>query len=150
MRIETVTPATLEPLLPLIARYQEFYGAHPDPARNREHFGRIVSDPAQGVQFAALDADGAPLGFATLYFPYSSVSARAQCLLNDLYVEPHARGRGIGRGLIERCRRYAREHGYPTLEWQTEQANTAAQALYDRSGARRTAWYSYSLPVRVE
>jgi ribosomal protein S18 acetylase RimI-like enzyme len=147
VRIETVTAATFEAVLPLIADYQRFYRATPDEARNRAHFGRLLTDHNAGIQFVALDDEGRPLGFATLYFPLSSVSAQVRCLLNDLYTVPAARGQGVGRALIAHCLAHARALGYTSIFWQTEQSNTTAQRLYDSLPTTRTAWYTYTLPV---
>jgi len=145
MHIETVTPETFEPLLPLIAAYQTFYEAIPDEARNRAHFGQLLEDHSKGIQFIALDDDGHALGFATLYFPLGSVSARVNCLMNDLFTIPAARGQGIGRALIRHCLAYAETQGFNSIYWQTAQSNHTAQRLYDSTGARRTAWYTYTL-----
>lgn len=147
LRIETVTPATFELVLPLVAGYQRFYNAVPDEARNRVHFAQFLDDHARGIQFVALEDDGNALGFATLYFPLSSVSAGVTCLMNDLFTAPEARGRGVGRALIEHCRRYAGDHGFKSIYWQTAQSNRTAQRLYDSLNAARSAWYTYTLPV---
>ena len=138
MRIETVTPATFELILPLIAAYQRFYHAEPDEARNRAHFGRLLDDHAAGLQFVALDEAGSALGFATLYFPLASVTPGSACLMNDLYVVPAARGQAIGRSLILHCLRYAREHGFHEIKWQTALDNHTAQRLYDSLPTRAT------------
>lgn len=150
VRIETVTPATFELVLPLIAAYQQFYGAAPDDARNRAHFGRFLAGDARGIQFVALAGNDAALGFATLYFPFSSVVAAAICLMNDLFVVPQARGRGVGRALIEHCCHYAGEHGFASLSWQTAQSNTVAQRLYDSIDTTQSAWYRYVMNVGGE
>jgi ribosomal protein S18 acetylase RimI-like enzyme len=146
MRIETVTSETFELVLPLIADYQRFYEATPDEARNRAHFSRLLGSHAEGIQFVALD-DGGALGFATLYFPLGSVSARVNCLMNDLYTIPAARGKGIGRALILHSLAYAKEHGFSSIYWQTAQSNARAQRLYESLPATRGAWYTYTLPV---
>lgn len=145
MRIERVTPDSVGLILPLVSAYQRFYQAEPDEHRNRKHFSLVLGDPALSVGFVALDDNAAPVGFATLYFPLSSVTPGAYCLLNDLYVIRAKRGRGTGRALIDRCRQYAYEAGYAILQWQTEQSNTEAQWLYDRMGAKQSRWFSYSL-----
>ncbi len=147
MRIERVTDETFEAVLGVVAEYQAFYEATPDAERNRAHFGGFLENPSEGVQFVALTEERQPIGFATLYFPYSSVSAGKQCVMNDLYVSPEARGRGVGLALIKHCQNYAREHEYLELSWETRQANEQAQRLYARTGAERTAWYVYTLPV---
>jgi len=147
MRIETVTPATFDLVLPLIADYQRFYEATPNEAHNRAHFAQFLDDHSAGIQFVALSDDGRALGFATLYFPFSSVSARVNCLMNDLFTIPEARGKGIGRALILHCLRYAKDHGYPSIYWQTAQSNATAQRLYESLNTTRSAWYTYTLPT---
>jgi GNAT superfamily N-acetyltransferase len=147
MRIETVGRDTFELVLPLIADYQRFYEATPDDGRNRAHFSQFLDDHAAGIQFVALDDAGAALGFATLYFPFGSVWARVNCLMNDLFTIPAARGKGIGRALIRHCLAYAREHGFDSIYWQTAQSNATAQRLYDSLPTTRSAWYTYTLPV---
>jgi GNAT superfamily N-acetyltransferase len=111
MRIETVTPANFELILPLVAAYQAHFGAEPDEARNRAHFSQFLTDHSRGIQFMALDDDGNALGFATLYFPFSSVRATVDCLMNDLFTLPSARRKGVARALIHRCHQYAKEQG---------------------------------------
>jgi ribosomal protein S18 acetylase RimI-like enzyme len=147
MYIETVDAETFELILPLIADYQRFYEATPDEARNRAHFGRLLADQSQGIQFVALDDERNALGFATLYYPLGSVAARVNCLMNDLYTIPAARGKGVGRALILHCLAYAKAHGFGSIYWQTAQTNTRAQRLYDSLPTTRNAWYTYTLPV---
>src|SRR5262245_53082417 len=150
MRIETVSAATFELVLPLIADYQRFYEATPDHARNRSHFAQFQEDHSQGIQFVALDETDRALGFATLYFPFGSVSARVNCLMNDLYAIPEARGQGVGRALILHCLAYARDHGFSSIYWQTAQSNARAQRLYDSLPTTRSAWYTYTLPTELK
>jgi ribosomal protein S18 acetylase RimI-like enzyme len=150
MRIETVTPATFEQVLPLIADYQRFYEATPDEARNRAHFSKLLDNHDLGIQFVALDDAGQAVGFATIYFPLGSVSARVNCLMNDLYAIPAVRGQGVGRALILHCLAYAREHGFDSIYWQTAQSNARAQRLYDSLPTTRSAWYTYTLPTELK
>lgn len=144
MRISTVTRDSLAEVLPLIAQYQIFYGAKPDLARNAEFFGELIEDTNRGIQFV-YRRDGAAVGFATLYFVPSSISAQTYCVLNDLFTIPTQRGTGVGGSLIAHCRSYARERGFDGMEWQTAVSNRTAQRLYDRLAAKRTEWYTYSL-----
>lgn len=145
MQIETVTTATFELVLPLIADYQRFYQAIPDEARNRAHFGRFIDNHTDGIQFVMLDDERNATGFATLYFPYSSVSAGSFCLLNDLFTIAEMRGHGIGRALIMHCAHYATTRGFRQIEWRTQESNTPAQRLYNSLDTSRSTWYSYTL-----
>jgi GNAT superfamily N-acetyltransferase len=145
MQIETVTAQTFERVLPLIADYQRFYKAEPDQARNRDHFGRLLDDHDTGIQFVALDEASRALGFATLYFPLGSVRPGVACLMNDLFVVPEMRGRGIGRALIAHCLSYAKARGFSGIHWQTALDNHTAQRLYDSLPTTRSGWYTYRL-----
>ena len=148
MKIETVTPNHLDRVVPLIAEYQRFYRVKTDLERTREFFRELtLPGNGKGILFLATDPHGAPLGFATLYFVPSSLSARTVCVLNDLFTVPQARGEGVGRALVAHAAEFARGKGFNSLEWQTEMANKTAQHLYDRLPAAKSEWYYYSLPL---
>jgi GNAT superfamily N-acetyltransferase len=144
--IVTVDRSNFEKVLPLITAYQFFYRSAVDQEQNRKHFGQFLDDHEKGVLYVALDAgSSSALGFATIYYPFSSVRAEAVCLMNDLFTLPQARGRGVGRALIRHCREQAKAHGFAELFWMTEERNQTAQKLYDSFGAQRTEWLEYIL-----
>ena len=146
VNIQAVTTANLEVVLPLIAAYQQFYGATPDTDRNRAHFGRLITQPSLGTQWVAMHGEQA-VGFVTAYRVLSSVSAVEKCLLNDLYVDPAYRGQGIGRQLIVHCATWAKSQGYAGIHWQTALDNHTAQRVYDALPTTRTTWHTYALDV---
>jgi ribosomal protein S18 acetylase RimI-like enzyme len=67
--------------------------------------------------------------------------------MNDLYVAPAGRGRGLADALIQACLERCRERGAVRLEWQTALDNHRAQAVYERVGGKREQWLDYSLPA---
>jgi GNAT superfamily N-acetyltransferase len=109
----------------------------------------LLADPEhEGVQLLARRTeDGAAVGFATVYWSRSTLSASKLAVMNDLFVDPSARGGGIAEALIEACREVGRAHGAATLGWQTAKDNARAQAVYDRVGGSRSEWIDYSLPI---
>ena len=137
----------LEAVLPLIAGYQRFYETEPDDARNAAFFARFLEPSDDGLLLKATDESGAVIGFATLYWTFSSTSAEDVVLMNDLFVTEQARGTGAGRALIEAAREAARERGVRKLTWMTAPDNTTAQRLYDRTGASKSTWLEYELDV---
>lgn len=147
MKIETITARNLELILPLIEKYQVFYGVIPDIARNFTFFAELARTPKEGIQFIIFAQDNfrAPVGFATLYFLRSSITAQSYCLLNDLYTESMVRGHGYGKALILHCATFARERGYAGMEWQTAVSNERAQRLYDSLPTQRSEWFTYQL-----
>jgi GNAT superfamily N-acetyltransferase len=136
----------VDAVLPLIAGYQRFYGAEPDDQRNRAFFSRFVAPSDHGVLLGAWEGDRL-VGFATIYWTYSSTRAADVALMNDLFVAPEERGTGAGRLLIEACAAAARDRGCAHLEWYTATDNEVAQRLYERMGAERSAWFAYELPL---
>ena len=81
--------------------------------------------------------DAAPAGFA-VYFPtFSTFLARPGLHLEDLFVKPDYRGRGIGRALLQRVAQVARDRGCGRLEWTVLDWNQPAIDFYETLGARR-------------
>ncbi|HET7122210.1 MAG TPA: GNAT family N-acetyltransferase [Solirubrobacterales bacterium] len=147
LEISPIAPEELDSLLPLIAAYQRFYEVEEiDEDRNRAFFGRFLAPSEDGLLLGARSG-GRILGYACLYWHFSSLEATETVLLNDLFVSEEARGRGIGRALIEATAEVARERGAPYVEWSTAPDNRTAQRLYDTTAAERSEWISYELWV---
>jgi len=150
VQIVPVNKQLVPRLVPLIDDYQRFYKCTPDSKRNLEFFTELLDKASLGVQFAALDEKGAPVGFVTLYFHPSSLTARTYVLLNDLYTLPEWRGKGVGRQLIEYCRKYCAKKGFDSMEWTTQKSNVTAQRLYDSLTSDKSEWLTYSLKCDKE
>jgi GNAT superfamily N-acetyltransferase len=147
VEIAPIASEEFEELLPLIAAYQRFYEAERvDDDRNRAFFRRFLAPSEDGLLLGAR-REGRLVGYACLYWHFSSLEATECVLMNDLFVDESARGQGVGRALIEASADVARERGVPFVEWSTAPDNHTAQRLYDSTGAERTAWFSYELRV---
>lgn len=126
--------ADVDRLVPLFGAYREFYRQPPDPVRE----GRFLADRLareESVVFVA-DEDGTAVGFTQLYPLFSSLSLRPVWLLNDLYVLPDRRRRGIASLLLRRAREHARETGAEYLTLETARDNPARH-LYEAEGWKR-------------
>jgi GNAT superfamily N-acetyltransferase len=146
--ITRVAPGDLDDLLPLMRGYCDFYEVSPSDDALRGLALTLIEHPdTAGVQLLSRDDGGAATGFATIFWSYSTLSAAAIGVMNDLFVARAARGRGLGAELIRACEAECSEHGVEILEWQTAPANTRAQSVYDRFGAERTEWVTYTLAV---
>jgi GNAT superfamily N-acetyltransferase len=147
LRIEPIAPGQMDDLLPLVAAYQRFYEAEEiDDERNRAFFARFLAPSEDGMLLGAW-RNGDLAGYACLYWSFTSIVPAETVLLNDLYVDPAARGQGVGRALIEASAAVGRERDAQRLEWMTRLHNETAQRLYDSTGAERSEWIEYELPL---
>ena len=93
-------------------------------------FGR---EPGAFVLIA--EVDGAPAGFALYFFNYSTFLGRPGIFLEDLFVRPEARGRGVGRALLSRLAAIAAARGCGRLQWSVLDWNESAIGFYRKLGA---------------
>jgi GNAT superfamily N-acetyltransferase len=92
------------------------------------------------------EQEGESLGFALFFHTFSTFLALPGIYLEDLFVIPERRGRGVGRALLERLAQIALERGCGRLEWAVLNWNQDAIAFYERLGARpNSEWTVYRL-----
>jgi GNAT superfamily N-acetyltransferase len=146
--VTRVGETDLPDLVPLVGAYLEFYETAQDAAAI-ESFCRVLLAEADhaGVQLLARDATGAAVGFATVYWTWSTTRLARLAVMNDLFVAPAARGRGTAEQLILACRDLASARGCGALEWQTAPDNLRAQRVYERVGGELSRWFTYELTV---
>ncbi len=119
--------------LALFKGYIEFYAAAvPDDVIEITWRRLIAGEPGSPVALVAIDADDRPIGLAHLLFHRSTWSPTWYCYLEDLFVDPAQRSRGVGRALIEATYREADGRGCTRTYWATQETNYRARALYDR------------------
>jgi GNAT superfamily N-acetyltransferase len=146
--IDVVGEDDLPELGPLLRAYLDFYEVAPPDDDVLALCRALLADPEhEGVQLLARDDGGRAIGFATIFWSWSTTHAQRIGVMNDLYVAPEARGTGLADALIAACRERCRARGAARLVWQTALDNARAQAVYDRMGAERSRWLDYDLPV---
>ena len=144
----------LDIVVPLFDAYMQFYKlpSNEDAVRRFLH-ARLLNGEA--VIFLAMDEGDATrrggraaLGFTLLYPTWSSLAQRRWWNLNDLYVVPEARKRGVALALMNRARRMAEETGASGLGLETARDNFPAQKLYEQLGWKREEeFFRYELHV---
>jgi len=139
MELRRAGLADLPLLVPLFDGYRGFYRQPSDPGL-AERFLRERLERDESVIYLAC-VEGSAAGFVQLYPSFWSIAARRSWILNDLFVAPAFRGRGIGRVLLERARAHAEATGYGGLSLATERTNTTAQRLYEAQGWKRDELY---------
>jgi GNAT superfamily N-acetyltransferase len=144
--IQRVRRADLGDLLVLMRAYCDFYEVSPSDADLLALAEALIDDPqCEGVQLLARDEVGTAVGFATLFWSWSTTTACRIAVMNDLFVAASSRGKGLAERLIEACRVECERRGARRLTWQTAPDNRRAQAVYERVGATREQWIDYWL-----
>lgn len=116
-----------------LARYEKLeHVLDLDESRLRRHlFGEV---PACGALLAELD--GRPAGFALFFATYSTFCTEVCLHLEDLFVPPELRGKGVGLALLRAVAEVAVARGCPRLDWQVLDWNVSAIGFYEKQGAR--------------
>ena len=120
---------------PLWDGYNAFYGrtgvtALPDEI-TRTTWARFF-DGYEPMHALVAEAEGSLLGLVHYLFHRSTTALGPNCYLQDLYTLPAARGRGVGRALIEAVYEQARAAHCGRVYWQTQEGNATARRLYDQ------------------
>jgi len=148
MLIESASEEDLGALLPLMRGYCEFYESNPsDEGLERMAQALIACPDDEGMLLVARGEDGVPVGFAAVGWKWSSLRGARVAILEDLFVDPRARGGGIAGELIAECGRRAGAGGAPALLWVSALDNERAQAAYSRTGATGEKWLEYELEL---
>jgi len=137
--LRPVTGADHEQWRALWHAYNVFYGRTGGPAGEppvapavtAATWGRFFDDGQPLWALVAEDGDGRLLGFTHYLYHLGTNTVAPLCYLEDLFTVEAARGRGVGRALIEGVCDAARAAGAPRVYWQTQESNATAQRLYD-------------------
>jgi GNAT superfamily N-acetyltransferase len=131
---------------PLWDGYNAFYGRENDTALPQEittATWQRFFDTAEPVHALVAELDGVLCGIAHYLFHRSTTRLELTCYLQDLFTAPAARGRGVGRALIEGVYALAQAAGVKRVYWQTHTTNAAGRLLYDKV-ARHLGFIVYS------
>ncbi|MBV8921990.1 GNAT family N-acetyltransferase [Bradyrhizobium sp.] len=125
--------------LPLWDGYNAFYGRSGPTALAPEITAttwRRFFDAYEPVHALVAESDGRLLGLTHYLFHRSTTAIAPLCYLQDLFTSEAARGKGVGRALINGVYDAARMAGSPRVYWQTHETNVVAQELYDKVAER--------------
>lgn len=109
--------------------YLEFYKHSLSAEQTDLTWDRFFDESVRLHGFVA-EVDGEVVGFAHCWFNHTTWLDKADLYLEDLFVSPSARRRGIGEFLIQGCAIFAKDSGSARLYWQTQRSNESAQKLY--------------------
>lgn len=135
MRIQEATAADVPVILELIRGLAEYEKLSDQVTATEEKLRETLFGSRPGADVLLAYALGGCVGFA-LFFPnYSTFLAKPGIFLEDLYVKPEWRGKGIGRALLSRVASIAQERGCGRLEWEVLDWNAPSIGFYKSLGA---------------
>jgi ribosomal protein S18 acetylase RimI-like enzyme len=143
--VRTVESKDINQLTDLMYQYIVDFYKRPRPLIEKVHnLIDTLLKKDQGIQFIA-EKEGEFLGFATLYFSFSTTKAAKITIMNDLFVVEKARGTGVAEQLFKSCERFSKENGYAHMSLVTASDNKRAQRFYEKMGGSPGNWLNYSI-----
>ena len=119
----------LESIATLLDAYRQFYGRSSDITAARAFLLERLNQGESVIFVAFLGTD--PVGFTQLYPSFSSVSLARIFILNDLFVSPNVRKKGVAKKLMHAAAEFAKSMGAVRMSLSTSVRNQTAQALYE-------------------
>jgi len=126
----------LDKIAELFDGYRQFYRQAPDKDKAKQFIAdRMINEESH--IYTCKNQQGEYLGFVQLYPLFSSVRMKRLWLLNDLFVAPIHRGKGVSKVLINRAKELAKETNASGLLLETEKSNTIGNQLYPSTGFKK-------------
>ena len=135
-KIRRAAPRDVEQLVALVHELAEYERAPADCHLDADLLATALFDDRPAVFAHVGDVDGQVVGCAVWFLSFSTWTGRHGIYLEDLYVQPAHRRRGIGRRLLARLAAECAAHGYSRLEWSVLDWNSDAIAFYRSLGAQ--------------
>lgn len=144
--IRPATASDFDHFIALVDALAGYERLEPPDAEARERLRRDGFGEEPRFRAYLAELDGRTVGYAITYHTYSSFLARPTLFLEDIFVLPEARGRGVGRAFFRYLAARAVEEGCGRMEWMVLDWNRPAIDFYERLGGRRLdEWYTYRL-----
>jgi GNAT superfamily N-acetyltransferase len=144
--IRDACPGDEDAILAMLREFAEFEKLTHKFHITCEAISRDLMGDKRRVQCDVAEWDGVLAGVMIWYRIYGTFEARPALFLEDLFVRPAFRRRGIGKGLLRRLVRYARDEGVNRIDWSVLDWNTPAMDFYDEIGAHAVSdWRVYRL-----
>jgi GNAT superfamily N-acetyltransferase len=140
--VRFLAPEDFHQWLPLWKGYNAFYDRPNFSEEITSVTWRRFFDAYEPVYGAVADHDGDLVGLVHYLFHRSTTMIGPTCYLQDLFTSEAARGKGVGRGLIEFVYEQARRAGVERVYWHTHETNERAMLLYDKV-AQRSGFIQY-------
>lgn len=136
LTLRLATSADAELILHFIEGLAEYEKLSHEVATDAEQLRRELFGDHPAAEVVIADYDGHPAGFALFFHNFSTFLGQRGLYLEDLFVQPAFRGKGIGQALLTFLAKTAVERGYGRFEWSVLDWNEPAIGFYQKLGAR--------------
>ncbi len=136
IKIREVELADLELILAFIAQKSEFDGSIGGFSATADKLQKTLFCDSPLVRVLLAEVIGKAVGFAMFYASYSSLLAQPCLWLDDLFVQSHFRGFGVGTALLKHLAQIAESTNCGRIEWTVNTGNSPGIAFYQKQGAR--------------
>jgi GNAT superfamily N-acetyltransferase len=135
LNIERATERDIPAIVRLVRQLAEYEKLEHAMVSREDDFRQALFGPQRNVDALMAFADDAAVGMALYFYNFSTFQGRRGIYLEDIYVEPEYRGRGIGSALLKRLARVAKEENCARMEWSVLTWNQPSIDFYHRLGA---------------
>jgi GNAT superfamily N-acetyltransferase len=151
LNIRPATPADAGTIATLVRELADYEKLLHEARATDEDFRRELTAENPVIRVLIAEWDGEPVGFALYFFNFSTFVGRAGLYLEDLFVRPTMRGKGVGRALLRALARIARDRDCGRMEWAVLDWNEPALRFYQTLAARpMKEWIVHRLtPVEI-
>jgi GNAT superfamily N-acetyltransferase len=145
LQIKRAVEEDIAAVAPLFNGYRMFYKQPTDIIAAAKFLTHRIQKDESVIYIAELD--GKAVGFCQLFPIFSSVSLKRTWLLNDLFVDETARGKGVATALLQAAKAFGFDTGAKWLLLQTGADNKTAQAVYEKNGWQKLTDCFYEMPL---
>jgi GNAT superfamily N-acetyltransferase len=133
--IKNAAEKDLPAVISLLSEFADFEKLEHEFSITEESLRQAVFGEKAFVYLLIAIAKNELIGFALLYPKFASFRGERSLYLEDLYVCPEKRGKGLGLAMLKKAANLAKENGFQRLDWQTLKWNTPAIDFYQKIGA---------------
>lgn len=146
LEIRFAEPGDCQLVLEFIRELAEYEGLAQEVVASKDILDRSLFGPRPAAEVVLAILDGDAVGFAVFFHNFSTFLGQAGLYLEDLFVRPPARGKGVGRSILQYLARLAVDRGCGRMEWWVLDWNKTAIDFYDKLGAEAMdEWTVYRL-----
>ena len=135
LRIERATELDIPAIVSLVRELAEYEKLAHAMVSNEQDFRNALFGPERTAYALMAFANDVAIGFALYFYSFSTFRGKRGIYLEDIYVEPEYRGRGIGSALLRRLAKIAKDQDCGRMEWSVLTWNQPSIDFYHRLGA---------------